>query len=221
VAALASAAASFTASHLWGSGTVLSAALTPVVVALVSEFLRRPVDRVSATAQRVAPIPILPRPPAGGEPPGRRPAPPARGDTQVHQGEWAAASFGEPAAPGWRPRWRLVLLTGVLAFGIVGAFYAVPDLLAGYSVTGVHILTGGSAARTVTVTTPTVSTPTTTQTVTVQTTTVTAPATVTTTTSAPAATTTTPGSSTPTDTTSTPTGATTTTQTNSAPPATP
>ena len=60
VASAASAVASFTASHLWGPGTVASAALTPVVVALVSEFLRRPVHHVSATAQRV--VPIAPRP---------------------------------------------------------------------------------------------------------------------------------------------------------------
>ena len=53
IASLASAAASFAASRIWGSGTLVSAAATPVVVALISEFLRRPVQTVAATAKKV------------------------------------------------------------------------------------------------------------------------------------------------------------------------
>ncbi len=218
VAAAASAAASYTASHVWGSGTVLSAALTPVIVALVSEFLRRPVDRVAATAQRVAPI--VPRTPSGAAGPAepRSPEPP-RDETQVGQGDWATVSYEPPATPGWRPRWRLVLATGLLAFVIVVAVYTVPDLLVGHSITGAGGSTtffSGGAQNTPLVTTPTVSTPTTTQTqtVTVPTTTVTAPATVTVTTAAP------PASATPT-TTPTTTTTTQTTATGAAPPAVP
>jgi hypothetical protein len=220
VAAAASAAASYTASHLWGSGTVLSAALTPVIVALVSEFLRRPVDRVASTAQRVAPI--VPRTPSGPPGPSERPPPePTRAaDAPVGQGDWATVSYEAPPSPGWRPRWRLVLGTGLLAFIIVVAFYTVPDLLVGHSITGAGGSTtffSGGAQNTPLVTTPTVSTPTTTQTVTVPTTTVTTPATVTVTTAAP------PGSPPPATTTATTTTATTpqTTSTGAAPPAVP
>ncbi|HEU0315689.1 MAG TPA: hypothetical protein VFR49_00080 [Solirubrobacteraceae bacterium] len=215
VAAAASAAASYTASHVWGSGTVLSAALTPVIVALVSEFLRRPVDRVAATAQRVAPI--VPRtPPGAAGAPDRRPPAPARDETQ----DWSPVTYETTPSPGWRPRWRLVLATGLLAFVIVVAVYTVPDLLVGHSITGAGGSTtffSGGAQNTPLVTTPTVSTPTTTttQTVTVPTTTVTAPATVTVTTAAP------PASTSPTTSTPTTTTTTQTTSTGAAPPAVP
>ncbi len=48
IASAASALAAFVVHHLWGPGTVLSAAATPVIVALTSEFLRRPAERVSS-----------------------------------------------------------------------------------------------------------------------------------------------------------------------------
>jgi hypothetical protein len=38
----------------WEQGTLFATAMTPVVVALVSEALRKPVERVSAVAPRVA-----------------------------------------------------------------------------------------------------------------------------------------------------------------------
>ena len=60
VASLASAAAAFAASRIWGTGTLMSAAITPVVVALVSEFLRRPVQTVAATARKIPPAQTLP-----------------------------------------------------------------------------------------------------------------------------------------------------------------
>ncbi len=195
VASAASAAAAFTASHLWGSGTVLSAALTPVIVALVSEFLRRPVDRVSATV-----APIIPRPPGSAEPLAP-PEPPLGPPTAVEQTGWTPVNWGaEPSRAGWRPRWRLVLATGLLAFAIVVAFYTVPDLVVGHSITGAGgpttlFSSGGGHAAPATTTPTTPTAPTQTVTVQVQTTTVTVPAT-TPTTSIPTATT-------PTDTTTT------------------
>ncbi len=52
IASLASAAAAYAASWIWGTGTLISAAATPVVVALVSEFLHhaRPRRRVEPPA---------------------------------------------------------------------------------------------------------------------------------------------------------------------------
>jgi len=44
IAAIASAAAAFVSSRLWQSGTLVTAALTPVIVALVKEALSRPAD---------------------------------------------------------------------------------------------------------------------------------------------------------------------------------
>src|SRR5919202_1583253 len=39
---------------IWEQGTLVATAMTPVIVALVSEALRKPVERVSAVAPRVA-----------------------------------------------------------------------------------------------------------------------------------------------------------------------
>lgn len=153
VAAAASAAASYAASHLWGPGTVASAALTPVIVALVSEFLRRPINKVSATAARVAPATV--RPPSPPPVAGREP-PPA---------DWTPVSYGPPPPqPGWRPRWRLVLLTGLAAFAIVVGVYTVPDLVLGHSIAGTGGATtffssGSQAPTTVQVHVETVTTP--------------------------------------------------------------
>lgn len=44
IAAIASAAAAFVSSRLWQNGTLVTAALTPVIVALVKEALSRPAD---------------------------------------------------------------------------------------------------------------------------------------------------------------------------------
>ena len=52
IAGAASAAAAIVIPMLWRPGTVFAAAMTPIVVALVSELLRRPVETVSAVRVR-------------------------------------------------------------------------------------------------------------------------------------------------------------------------
>lgn len=59
IASAASALAAFVVHHLWGPGTVLSAAATPVIVALASEFLRRPAERVSSL-QEIGAVRLVP-----------------------------------------------------------------------------------------------------------------------------------------------------------------
>jgi hypothetical protein len=218
IASVASAAASFAASRIWGPGTLISAAATPVVVALVSEFLRRPVQTVSTTAkkfpaaqslpavrkrtiatpadptrvQRDPPITAPPTSPSGQQAhPRRRAEPPAAFTPDVESG-----TVKHTEADGWRPRWRPALATGLVAFAVVVALYTVPDVLAGRSITGNGQPTtffGGSAnVKQTTGPTRTVTiTPTTTITKTApRTTTTTTPATTHTTT--PATSTTTP-----------------------------
>ncbi len=51
IAAIASAAAAFLSSRIWHNGTLVSAALTPVIVALVKEGLSRPADAVVRTGK--------------------------------------------------------------------------------------------------------------------------------------------------------------------------
>ena len=101
IAGAASAAAAIVIPMLWRPGTVFAAAMTPIVVALVSELLRRPVETVSSVRVRRTPrgtailepppeepfdplappsaedLAILPETPA--PPPRRAPAPPADG----------------------------------------------------------------------------------------------------------------------------------------------
>jgi hypothetical protein len=140
IASVASAAASFLASRLWGGGTLVSAALTPIVVALVSEFLRRPVRTVAQTAKKVPAVYSLPAHKSTTAAPQEttqddpdETAPAAVPDAAQSQ---ARGRLDGLAQTTWRPRWRLVFATGLLAFAIVVVVFTVPDLLAGRSITG-------------------------------------------------------------------------------------
>jgi hypothetical protein len=149
VASVASAVTSYTVSRLWGPGTLLSAAATPILVALISELVRRPVVGVSSTAQKVAVAPLRHRPstrahdvpppsaaaPAPEQP--RHPPPPAQPGSPASEEQWSPAGpppvIEEPRA---RPRWRLVLVTGMLACLIVVGLFTALDVIAGRSITG-------------------------------------------------------------------------------------
>lgn len=241
IASIASAAAAYGASRIWGTGTLISAAITPVVVALVSELLRRPVQTVATSAKRIPPVHPLPvvRPPTSATPRDptdamqdpkqvrtdpTSPAPPPSPSTQPRRPrprpvEPAAASTPGPvsavphqtAADARRPRWRLAVLTGLLAFAIVVAVYTVPDLVAGHSVTGngqpttffgasAHKNTKTSPTTTVTTTTTSPTTVTTTAPATSTTTATPTTKTITTTPTSPQATSTTQSPVTPTTT---------------------
>ena len=217
IASLASAAASFAASRIWGSGTLVSAAATPVVVALISEFLRRPVQTVAASASakqvrkvrgvpairkrtiaapgdpmRVDADPAIPaerRSPSGRAEPRRPVEPPAAITSNMDPG--TITYYGK--ADTWRPRWRPAVVTGLVAFAIVVALYTVPDLLAGRSITGNGQPTTffGGSANVKKKTSPTTTTTTTTTTTPTTTATKTAATTTTTTTTTTTATSTT------------------------------
>jgi hypothetical protein len=144
VASVASAVSSFVVSKIWGPGTLFSAAATPIIVALVSELVRRPVGQVGATAQKVAPLRY--RPPGGSDqtdPPRQYerfpppPAPSVPAGTPVADGQYEQAG-AQPVVEGprARPRWRLVLSTGLLACLIVVGLFTTLDVLAGQSITG-------------------------------------------------------------------------------------
>jgi hypothetical protein len=51
IASLSSLAAALVVSRLWGGGTLLGAAMTPVIVALVSEGLNRPAKAIGTVRQ--------------------------------------------------------------------------------------------------------------------------------------------------------------------------
>jgi hypothetical protein len=151
VASVASAVTSFTVSRIWGPGTLFSAAATPILVALISELVRRPVRQVGATAKvAVAPLRYRPSTPsdtlAAPTPPppaldpsdpesSRPPFPPP--PAPAPETQWMQAP-APPAIAGrrLRPRWRLVLATGLLACLIVIGLFTALDVLAGQSITG-------------------------------------------------------------------------------------
>jgi hypothetical protein len=237
IASAASAAASFLASRVWGPGTLVSAATTPVVVALVSESLRRPVQTVAETAKKVPTVYTLPaREHTTGAPQDTTPAhenpdrdnsaraaprdspSPSRESQQGSSGErstdTAPPQTREESTPPtpttWHPRWLLAIGTGLIAFAIVVVLFSVPDLLSGRSITGngqPSTFFGGSANTTTKASTTTAVTTTTPRT-TVTKTASTTTTTKTTTTTAPKSTSSSStGSSTTSTTSTTPAGA--------------
>jgi hypothetical protein len=121
IASSASAAAALLTSQLWIAGTWIAAAMTPVIVALVSEMLHRPTAKL--TERFTAETDALPEAAGAGPPPrseARRPEPPAR-DMTIY------------TSPKRRLPWRTILLTGGLAFVIGAAVLTLPELIAGQS----------------------------------------------------------------------------------------
>jgi hypothetical protein len=216
IASAASASAALVTSRLWIAGTWIAAALTPVLVTLVSELLRRPTERIARiTADRPAlPDPEAParrvaerlrgpdRPPPDPEapPPRRRGAPPA--PTHVYRSESASRT----------PRrrkiaYRVVIGTAALAFAIGVATLTLGELLGGGSVGHNNrrvTLIPGSSKKGTTKTTPERTTTDQTDTETQPTTSTEEPTTPSTeTTTTPTTDTAPPGEPTPTDTTQT------------------
>jgi hypothetical protein len=62
----------------------------------------------------------------------RRVEPPSTGDPLTVTGIGGHATETSRS----RPRWRIAVVTGLLAFAIVVGVFTVPDLLAGHSITG-------------------------------------------------------------------------------------
>jgi hypothetical protein len=122
IAAVASAAAAFVTSQVWAGGTLWSAAMTPVIVALVREVLRRPVERVrtvrTTRGGRTVEVPV------------EEMADPDRPDEPV-------AVYRRSGESRWSSRRvRIAIITGLLAFAGVAVAYTVPELLAGRSLGG-------------------------------------------------------------------------------------
>ena len=149
IASSASATAALVTSRLWIAGTWIAAAMTPVLVTLVSELLRRPTERIArgitvdrpalpdpdapvarpeaAAAQRVAErlrSDDLPLPDPEAPPVGRPPAP-----THVYRSESARRAPGRR-----RIAYRVVFGTAALAFVIGVLVVTLPELIAGQSV---------------------------------------------------------------------------------------
>ena len=175
VSAVGAVAAATIVPLFWSKGTLIATAMTPVIVALVSEGLRRPAEKITAVAPRVTrrtatgaalrrfdPAAAETHHPesvgARGRGPERYPPEP-----EVPRGGVSAGDpFGlrEAAAPSRRPWWKLGLLTGAIAFVIGAGVVTASELtLFGGSVSGAGheqtSLFGGSTKASTATPTPT------------------------------------------------------------------
>jgi hypothetical protein len=171
IASAGSLSAAIVTSRLFPPGTIYASALTPVIVAAVSEMLNRPADRVSELRrQRRTLVMEASRSRYGEE------AAALRGAPEFAQGEAAEEELGTLSGNGTgheapirihgRRRTRLFhpkvwIATGLAAFAIAAAIVTLPELIFGGAVASSHRTTffgGGSSSpstQTQTSTTPT------------------------------------------------------------------
>lgn len=129
IASLASAAAALLTSLFWESGTVFSAAFTPLIVTLISEALKKPAATISQV--RVRRQQTVATAGAGGSRGAPTPEPLA-----------GSSTADRPAGPGYRRfggrriNLKVVLVTAGLAFVIAAAVITLPELATGQSVAG-------------------------------------------------------------------------------------
>ena len=136
IAAASSAVAAFVVPMLWRPGTVFAAAMTPIIVTLVSELLHRPVEKVTAATGR--------RPARGAEvldEPFDEPfdplAPPSADELDaLPPTSEAPRAVHRRRKPLTGRQWKLGIGTGLVAFALVAALFTASELLAGDAVTG-------------------------------------------------------------------------------------
>jgi hypothetical protein len=139
IAAASSAVAATIVPLIWEPGTVFAAAMTPVIVAIMTEVLKRPVETVSAVTVRRTPggAAILePPPPPQDEETFDPLAPPPTEELEALPEEQTAPRAEHRRRPLTARQWKLALATGLLAFAAVVVFFTVSELVTGKEVTG-------------------------------------------------------------------------------------
>jgi len=123
ISAAAAVAAAVIVPMIWERGTLVATAMTPVIVALVSEGLRKPADRISAATKTV-------RRSGTGlavRDPDFDPLPPGERDVAVRDDD----PFNLRARPPIKHHWRLALATGAAAFAIAVVGLTMSELVFG------------------------------------------------------------------------------------------
>jgi hypothetical protein len=134
ISAAAAVAAAVVVPMIWDRGTLIATAMTPVIVALVSEALRKPAERISAVTPKVtrrsSGVPV--RSPHSADrfdplpPEERAAAAPPRSDDP-----FGLRARRRPA----RHHWRLALATGAVAFVVAVVGLTMSELLLGGAAT--------------------------------------------------------------------------------------
>jgi hypothetical protein len=140
IASLSSLAAALVVSKIWGGGTLIGAAMTPVIVAIVSEGLRRPATVVATVretrATRYDPVAEGRAGLREGDLEHARSAMPAAAvaERRVHRttGRSGGGSGFSLRMP--RPRVVAAVMTGLVAFAIAGLLLTSSELVLGKSV---------------------------------------------------------------------------------------
>jgi hypothetical protein len=124
ISALAAVAAAVVVPLIWEKGTLVATAMTPVIVAVVSEGLRKPADRITAASRTVT------RRSATGaavRDPDFDPLPPGEREVAVREDD----PFGLRSRPPVRHHWKLALATGAAAFAIAVVALTMSELVFG------------------------------------------------------------------------------------------
>jgi len=128
VASLASLTAAIVTSHFWRGGTPITAALTPIIVALASELYRRPAERITRLGGRATAVRstrererVLSGPPLPDR--ARAEVPEGPGPISVYRTPSNRRSFHA----------KVVLATAAVAFAITIAVLTLPELVFGGS----------------------------------------------------------------------------------------
>src|SRR5918995_5605656 len=125
ISAAAAVAAAVVIPMIWERGTLIATAMTPVIVALVSEGLRKPAEKITAVT------PLVTRRSATGaavRDPDFDPLPPGERDVAVREDD----PFGlRSRRPPVRHHWKLALATGVAAFAVAAVFLTTSELVLG------------------------------------------------------------------------------------------
>jgi hypothetical protein len=128
ITAVASACAAYVTSEVWAPGTLASAAITPVIVALVKEALAKPADVVT----RAVPVRGVVRSAGRADEPFDPIQPFEPEDERVAQhGELLGSSRAFP-----RHAWKVAIITGLLGFLVAAVIITVPEFVAGGSASG-------------------------------------------------------------------------------------
>ena len=123
ISAAAAVAAAVVVPMIWERGTLFATAMTPVIVALVSEGLRKPADRISAATKTVR------RSGTGAavRDPDFEPLPPAERNLDVRPDD----PFGLRERPPVKHHWKIALATGAAAFVIAVVGLTMSELVFG------------------------------------------------------------------------------------------
>ena len=136
IAGAASATAAFVVPMIWKPGTVFAAAMTPIIITVVTELLRRPADTVSAVAKRTTAVPSRTARRVGPVEEFDPLAPPPPEDVAHLRTRTTTRTVHAPRRRLTPRQWKLALATGVLAFVCAVVFVTVTQLVAGREIGG-------------------------------------------------------------------------------------